>query len=413
MTALGGAVGDRIAHEVPAARSAVSRPSVEAILVGATPPPVNGQSVAFQNLVDHLPERGVAVEVVDISAPIDEASTVRLWAKRLTRAMRLVSRLLTLSRSNAGVVYLTAAQSWPGFIRDSLIVAWARATRRTVVWHLHGGNYGAFYRSLGARRQRIVTAVLRRVAALIVLDERFIRELPDDVIRSRAVVVPNGIPRPDLGSGPQAKRLPDNGDTPVRILYMSNLVRSKGYLDVLDAVEILTKERGIDVRADFCGVFAWVPEEEGQWLGRDVAAAQFVEAIERKGLDGVVEWRRLTTGADKARELRDAHFLVLPTAYPNEGQPLAVIEGLAYGCVVLATDYRGIPALLDGGVAGRFVEHGDPRSIADRVEELCNDPAAYADASRRAHEHFLAHYQLDRHLDAVAEIFVKVAGRGA
>lgn len=75
---------------------------------------------------------------------------------------------------------------------------------------------------------------------------------------------------------------------------------------------------------------------------------------------------------------------VLSTKY--EGMPLALIEGMAAGCAVVASAVPGVQEVIEDGVDGRLVPAGDARALADALERLLRDPAAaaaLADAGRR------------------------------
>jgi glycosyltransferase involved in cell wall biosynthesis len=130
-------------------------------------------------------------------------------------------------------------------------------------------------------------------------------------------------------------------------------------------------------------------------LGRDGFSG---EAAMRADLDalvagvpasGSVRLHGIVTGDAKEALLRDADVFVLPTYYVNEGQPIAVIEALAYGLPVVATAYRAIPELLPASHAALTVPPRSPERIAETIAAVANDGATYerlsADAVARAH----------------------------
>src|SRR6185295_12579955 len=107
------------------------------------------------------------------------------------------------------------------------------------------------------------------------------------------------------------------------------------------------------------------------------------------------------SGDAKRRALEEAHLFLLPTRYSNEGQPVSIIEAMAHGCVVVSTDYRAIPDLVDDGVTGVLVPYGAPGAIADAVEALVRDPGRYAEMSRAAIARFRARFTRRGHLDTI------------
>jgi len=96
---------------------------------------------------------------------------------------------------------------------------------------------------------------------------------------------------------------------------------------------------------------------------------------------------------DIAEVLSAADLVVLPSL-SGEAFPRAVIEAMALGKPVVATDVGGTREAIDEGVTGYVVPPDDARALAERIERLLGDDAARAAmgeaARRRAEEHFSA-----------------------
>ncbi len=88
--------------------------------------------------------------------------------------------------------------------------------------------------------------------------------------------------------------------------------------------------------------------------------------------------------------------LVVPTL--ADCVPLVVVEGMAAGIPVVATDVGAIPELLAAG--GLVVPPGDPRALADAIDRLASSPELRArlgqQGHRRARERFDLKLQTDR-----------------
>jgi L-malate glycosyltransferase len=69
----------------------------------------------------------------------------------------------------------------------------------------------------------------------------------------------------------------------------------------------------------------------------------------------------------------------------TESFPNAILEAMAMGKPVVATNVGGIPELVEEGQTGFLVPPRDPKAIADRVLSLCRDSARRLQMGRAAH----------------------------
>jgi glycosyltransferase involved in cell wall biosynthesis len=116
--------------------------------------------------------------------------------------------------------------------------------------------------------------------------------------------------------------------------------------------------------------------------------ANIEAAIAEQGLGDSVHllgWAR-----DVAAVYSDLDVLV--NCSLNEGTPVPVIEALAAGCPVVATDVGGTPDLLDHGVFGRLVPPDDAEALAAAVAATIASPPDLTEA-RAA---MLRRYGIDR-----------------
>ena len=352
-------------------------------LIGPLPPPVTGHSVAFEMLRDAVRAGNVTHRVIDIGRGADARRDSGFSLLRAASMVGPAFRALRLVFARKGVVYLTIAQSWKGFLRDSLFISLAALGRHRIVLHLHGGNYAGFYQAQSPSRQRLVARTMGKASEIIVLSESLkngFSFLPE--AGPKLTVVANGLPIPADRLPSTPKSLPGTSGDPIRILFLSSMMESKGYLALLKAVRLLS-EKGIPVQCSFCGGFA-VPADSPTYSSASEAENDFRQKVKTYGLTDNVTWEGHVDGKDKEELLRRAHFFVLPTTYVNEGQPIAVIEALAFGCAVISTRHRAIPEMLDNGEAGALLDAPDPDAIAQTIVSLARQPENFNQLSTNA-----------------------------
>ena len=382
------------------------------VAVGTLPPPHDGQSVAFEMLARHLSTTWGRFEIIDVSIRGAGSAEAGTTGRGRAYVLGLHALVRALARQRGDPMYLTIAQSLRGFLRDAAFISVARLFRSPVICHLHGGNYGAFFDSQNRLVRTLIRFFLRRASAILILGDslRAMFEF-DPILQARLWVVPNAVP-PDIPIARDPRTLRLAGGARPQLLYLSNLVESKGYFTVLESVARLAEEYGLEAEVHFCGRFLTNPSDDRIVKSPDQARALFEREVERMGLSGSVTYHGSVSGAEKLDRLRRADFLVLPTRYDNEGQPICILEAMAFGIPVISTRYRAIPELIRDEETGYLVSPDSPGEIAKCISHLWRRPDLYEQMSSNSlamvHEKFEPHVHLAR-IDEVLKRFAKSA----
>lgn len=379
------------------------------LLVGDLPPPEHGSALSFEMLCRELPRRGYRCRVVDIARRGNSAPS-RMSFSRSVQMVGVLCRFAAGLAARNRRVYIVIAQSRAGFLRDMVMVWSATLIGCSVVVHLRGGNYDGFYRQQPPFWRFLICATLRRTRKIIALSERLRGMYAfDPMLPGRVVVVPNGPPEALPGT-PRvwlAAR-----QRVVRLLYMSNLIQSKGYRHVLEAAAMLRRAPALRFQLVFAGRFQPSIDDAANISSGDGSSAkaerEFLARIAAAGLDDAVRYVGPVNGAAKWRLFEASDFLLLPTNYLHEGQPISIIEAMAHGCVVIATDFRAIPDMVVDGVTGALVKYGQPEQIACAVRRIASDADRYTAMSNAAVRRYKERFTQERHLDAMAALFGSV-----
>jgi glycosyltransferase involved in cell wall biosynthesis len=89
----------------------------------------------------------------------------------------------------------------------------------------------------------------------------------------------------------------------------------------------------------------------------------------------------------------------------SEGAPNAVMEVMAAGVPVLATDAGDIPRLVKDGVHGFVVPREDEGILVERLRHLLQDAGLREEMGRNARRKALAEFGLDRLVDKTLEVY--------
>ncbi|MGA1871238.1 MAG: glycosyltransferase [bacterium] len=166
-------------------------------------------------------------------------------------------------------------------------------------------------------------------------------------------VVPNGIDPLKFKVATLEKRT--NGK--VRICFLSNLHRTKGFGEVLQAIRILSEKYRIDC------TFA------GKWINK-TDEIETLKYIEKHSLKNIAKFVGTVKGKGKIDLLANSDIFVLPTYFKNEGQPWAILEAMATGLPVISTDHGCIAETVCDSETGFIVPKRDIYALVMKIEIL-------------------------------------------
>jgi glycosyltransferase involved in cell wall biosynthesis len=340
----------------------------------------SGQSMMFQLLLDAIESNNISVKTIDISETRvpNKLKMGGISFSRFFDYFVILPKLWFLLILQKQTVYLTTSQSRAGFIRDMAIIWPAWILRHKLVLHQFGGNYGYFFNTQPNFFRTIIKTTLTMADAIVVegtCTKKQFEFLPNYELLVR--VIHNGLPEKVAGIPNNPKSINQN-DT-LKIIFLSNLIETKGYFDLLVAVKKLV-DRGRKIKCVFSGKFI-IASDSMQYGDAESAQRDFDDFIFDNNLSEIVEYHEGLFGVDKKNAFLESHVFVLPTNYVNEGQPVSVLEAMAHGCAIITTDYRTIPAMVSNGENGFFVRYGCPDDISDKIEELIDNPILYSKMS--------------------------------
>ena len=151
------------------------------------------------------------------------------------------------------------------------------------------------------------------------------------------------------------------GTRPIQVIFYSNFIKSKGVDEALGCIPLVTRKNG---NVKFLFVGAWDSEAHCRDLMR------MAESVDIRGR---VEFLGVVSGEAKRTCLQESDIFLLPTYYPHEGLPLALLEAMSYGCAVVTTDHAAISSAVAEGVNGFFCRAGDYEDLARRIIQLVDD----------------------------------------
>lgn len=265
-----------------------------------------------------------------------------------------------LRRWQPGVVHVRNCGAW-----HAALPAWALAgCPGRLVASIHGLDW---VQPLGPARAALMRGLALTASALVAVSEVTARQFAaqSGVPAARFEVLHSGVDtrrfHPAAGAG--------NRDDPAVVLgCVARLGQQKGHDILLEAFAAARRLGTPAMRLELAG--------DGPFRARLEARARHL------GLADVVRFHGEC--ADVAGLLRRVDLFVLASL--QEGRPTSIMEAMASGLPVVATDVGAVAGLVQHGSHGLLVPPGQAAALAEAIAALARDPArrrAMGEAGRR------------------------------
>lgn len=318
------------------------------------PPPVHGAAMMGKYIHDSkVINETFDCYYINLTTAKDLDDIGRFRLGKIKEFAELLLNIRKAVRSfKPNLVYVTPNAKGIAFYKDYLVVEMLKSMGNKVVVHYHN-------KGVATRQDKCVDDKLYRKffngVKVILLAEVLYTDVRKYVKMKDVFVCPNGIPDETDGKEPSAER----HNKIQHILFLSNLLVSKGVLVLLDALKIL-KDRGYSFVCNFVG---------GETAEIDVA--KFQKEVQDRGLNQIAFYEGKKYGKDKDAYFDKADVFAFPSL--NECFPLVLLESMQHAVPCVTTAEGGIPEIVRDNENGFIVEKNNPTSLADSIEKLLDD----------------------------------------
>jgi glycosyltransferase involved in cell wall biosynthesis len=351
------------------------------LVISQLPPPFHGSTMMTKILLEGLVARGISVSMLDKRFSRTVAEVGSPSPRKVLSAITLFGRLcatLITRRPNQAIFFCT---NRPGsFLVDLVLSEILRASRIRIINYIHTQGYSDL-----ANRNKCWAWLVRRQLSSAALTVCLSARLQDDITKW---VPPASIALiPNTALNVPTQRTTSLGHDSLRVLFLSNLIPSKGP-EVF--VQLATDLLSAGHNATFDIVGATTSAEFTTNLKTTIEQSGYADKIELHGpADEKSKWDFLT-GAD---------LLVFPSEYEFEAFPLTIVEALSVGTPTVAYDRGGIGDLVQDSVTGYVVAGGDYSTLLARTSSTLHDPALRESLSKNALEDYSSRFSQAKFLD--------------
>ena len=353
------------------------------------PPPIHGAAMMGKAIKDSkLINKLFDGHYINLATAASISDIGKFSLKKVTAFVKLLMDIRrNVKKKKPELVYITPNAKGGAFLKDFLVVQMLKHLKCKVVIHYHNKGvstkhdsiiYNWAYRHFFKGLKFILLS-----PALYVDVKKYVK--PADVFYCA-----NGIAESNPGMKPIR-----NNPVP-KLLFLSNLIESKGVIVLLDALKLL-KDRGCLFVCTFVGA-------ESQEINAD----RFDALVKERNLVEMAEYVGKKYGEEKQQIYEESDIFVFPTYYHNECFPLVLLEAMENALPCISTDEGAISDIIDDGKTGFVVERKNAKDLADKIELLLNNRHLCKDMGMAGKLKFEQEFTLGKFEERMANILSQI-----
>lgn len=343
-------------------------------------PPVHGAAKVGDTIVNsQLIKNVFNTRYIKIksSSSIEEIGALKI--KKIGLLIELFLKLIFhLIYFRPQKIYYTASPNGFAFYRDLVIMmpikAYAFLGKPKIYLHYHSKGIKEF--TLSSKMSKVLTKLLIKNAGIIFISDIMKSEVGELKKVNDIFVLNNGV-QSNFSDSDFEQVLKDRiKNDMVNVLYLSNMIKDKGYDRVLEIAKTQKKLKNKHIHFHFAG--SWSSKADQHFFGQFVAENE---------LENTVTYHGLVSGETKDNLFKTSNLFVFPTTYKKEIFPLSILEALSYGIPVLTFNTGAIKEIMTTDIG--FIS--EEKSIIEDFE-LFKEEFLNIDSYRLSRKHFLDHY---------------------
>ena len=353
---------------------------MKVLLVGPLSPPIHGQSLAFTRFVENINNNKTV-----INTNLGHQSALSKIINYLKNLILIFIKTLFFKYD---VVYFTCSRSLFGSLKDVVLINVAKFRKIKVINHLHGSDFNKFLHNSPKAYKKILIYTYNKVDISIVLLDKMQEQFKDFPDMHLHTVV--NFYDDELDATLVNKER--NGN--INLLYLSNIMSSKGIFELLDAFIILSKQYN-NIYLNIAGDF--IADDD---MNLTELKQQFYDKLKQNNR---IKYFGTVFGDKKVKLLKSSDIFILPSYYKSEAFPISIIEAMACGNAIIATNYKYLPQVVSEN-NGLLVE---PKSITDLVrgvQSLLNDKNKLKEMQDSNKQEAREKYSLNNYLASLNQI---------
>jgi len=356
------------------------------LFLGRFPPPIHGAALMNQNYFEALKkEKDIYIKNIKInySDSLEEVGKINL--KKLIGFFIVFFNLIKeLLFFRPDIIYFELAPKGLAFFRDSIYIIICKLFRKKILFHLHAKGLTTLKKNFISRNY---AKFIFKNTSVIILSSIFYYEVKGFFRKKKIFIIPNAIK--DELTEKQFENIikKRNKNKKTILLFLSNILKSKGPLDVLKICKEL-KDDKIKFVCNFVGAF-----QEEKFKKR------FYEELKKLELEKECVYLGPKYGKEKFKLLEKTNYLIFPTR--EDAFPIVILEAFMFGIPVFSYDTGAIREIISKNYLGFVAKQKDYIAL---YHELKKRILLKKDKPQKIREEFKNRYVLEKSVEKLKKV---------
>jgi len=358
------------------------------LILGKLPPPLMGPAIATNIILNSTLKEDFNLVHLDTRMNKNVATMGRWSFAKLFRSIGIYFEFFKkIKKHQPDVILVPISQTTMGFFKDAPFIWLGKMKGKKVLIQLRGSNFKNWLSTTSNFTKKRVRRTLKKCVGVIVLGNNLKHLFKDYFSEENIYVVPNG-----ANYQLQAKQTEE-----ITVLYLANFLPSKSFDDILKAVALLKQK----------GITNFKLNAAGAW-DNDAFKQKCLSIIKDSDLTNV-ELFPPTSGDAKMQLFADADVFVFCPKMP-EGHPWVIVEAMANGLPIIATDQGAIVESVIEGKNGFIVPAEKPEIIVNKLTQLINDSDLRGQFAKASKQRYTNNYTEEKMVENLKRVFNEVVG---
>lgn len=331
------------------------------LLILSVPPPFGGGEIRAKQLSNYFSQYSEFIILENSNKSKNKSNQGKVSLGNVIINLRYIIRnVFTIIKERPALVYMSIPKNFIPLLKVLPVVLTTKLFGGKIVGELAGRNFyfleaKGWSHSLGLKILKLYNSI--RVLGKSVETTLLAYGLHKTIVVDNGVAIPNH----DKNTAKTIK------GSHIAIGFVGALHKMKG-IRLLTEIANLLKANGVNFTMKIAG----------EW-GNDKDKVYIQDYIENNNLSGNIEFLGLIHNEAKWDFYKNIDIFVLPSY--NEGQPLVLIEAMAFGVPIVCSMVGAISDTVTSGYNGFIIEEFVAKDYVNKIEDLIQDKELYNNIS--------------------------------